>query len=564
VLYDQLADRWLLTQFALPDPPYYECIAVSKTGTPTNNPNDWYLYSFLVHNTKMNDYPKFGVWPDGYYMTANQFSGSSWAGAGVWVFDRATMLTGGSATFQYFDIGAANMDYGGMLPSDLDGANLPPTGAPNYFVEVDDSSWIAPNDALRIWEFHVDWANPANTTFGDANHEPNYTLNVADFDLLPCVGSTRGCIPQQGTSQRLDAIGDRLMFRLAYRNFGNHESLVVNHTVHADGTDRAGVRWYEIRDLAGGTPTIYQQGTYAPADGVYRWMASVAMDHVGNMAMGYSASNSSMYPSIWYTGRLVSDPLGTMPQGDGVIITGSGNQTHSAARWGDYSDITVDPVDDCTFWYTTEYIETSGSADWQTRVASFKFPNCTLGDMGTLTGQVTDANTGNPISGVQIIATDGITRTGSATTNASGLYTTTLLAPATYTVTASIYGYRSGIATGVGIVSGTVTTQDFALTPASTYTVSGTVTDVNTGWPLYASIDIRAPGFPGATVWTDPELGTYSIDLAEGVTYTFSVEAWVDGYNAAVRDVGPLTGNTTEDFALDVDAVACIAPGYSF
>jgi len=185
VIYDQLADRWIITQFALPDP-YYQCIAVSKTGTPTNNPADWYPYTFLVHNTKMNDYPKFGVWPDGYYMSANQFTGgSSWGGQGAWVFDRANMLNGAAATFQYFDVSTVSMDYGGMLPTDLDGTTLPPVGSPNYFLEVDDSSWIAPSDAIRIWEFHVDWANPANSTFGlAAPGEPNATLNTAPFDTI--------------------------------------------------------------------------------------------------------------------------------------------------------------------------------------------------------------------------------------------------------------------------------------------------------------------------------------------------------------------------------------------
>ena len=367
VLYDQLADRWLLTQFALPDPPYYECIAVSKDGIPTADPNDWYLYSFLVHGTKMNDYPKLGIWPDGYYMSANQFA-PGWAGAGVWVFDRAKMLNGEAATFQYFDVYDLNSNYGGLLPSNLMGSTLPPDGAPNYYAAVD-MNWSGSDDVLHIFEFHTDWDDPSNSSFGLATD-----LVVDPFDwTFNGFGGPRGNwdIPQPITNVELDSLSDRLMMHLWYRNFGGHESLVVNHTVNV-GTinDHAGVRWYEIR---GGTvnttladASIYQQGTYAP-DSENRWMGSMAMDGAGNIAIGYSVSSSTVYPSIRYTGRLADDPLGTLPQAEEQIIAGSGYQSHSHARWGDYSAMSVDPVDDCTFWYTQEYIETSDWANWQTR-----------------------------------------------------------------------------------------------------------------------------------------------------------------------------------------------------
>ena len=372
VLYDQLANRWLLTQFALPDPPYYECIAVSRTGTPTNIPSDWWPYAFLVHNSKMNDYPKLGIWPDGYYMSANQFT-FTWAGAGVWAFDRDAMLTGAPASFQYFDLWGLDPDYGGLLPSNLMGDTLPPAGAPNYFMSVD-QNWSGTNDIMHIFEFHTDWVTPANSSFGLVAD-----LVVAPFDWDLCTSSREQCIHQPDGAPRLEAISDRLMMHLWYRNFGDHESLVVNHTVDANGAGRAGIRWYEFRGGAVNTTladaTIYQQGTYTP-DGNHRWMGSVAMDHVGNIALGYSVSSIITYPSIRYGGRLATDPLGTLPQAETEIIAGSGVQTHTAARWGDYSAMSVDPVDDCTFWYTQEYIKTTGSAPWQTRVASFRFPSC--------------------------------------------------------------------------------------------------------------------------------------------------------------------------------------------
>ena len=359
-LFDPLAKRWLMSQFALPNfplGPYYQCIAVSQTGDPTGA---WHRYAFQVHQTKMNDYPKFGVWPDGYYLSVNQFTnGSSWGGAGVYAFQRDNMLTGSPATAVYFDLYGVNANFGGMLPSDLDGSTPPPLGSPNYFVEVDDSSWIGPADAMRIWKFHMDWVTPANSTFG-LSGSPNFTLAVDNFVVL-CPG-TGPCIPQPGTSQKLDALADRLMHRLAYRNFGTHESLVVNHTVDA-GSGRAGIRWYEVRD-PNGSPAIHQQGTHAPQDTENRWMGSIAMDKFGNMALGYSVSSALVYPSIRYAGRLNSDTLGILPQGETTLIAGGGSQTHSTGRWGDYSMMSVDPVDDCTFWYTQEYMETTSSAGW--------------------------------------------------------------------------------------------------------------------------------------------------------------------------------------------------------
>jgi hypothetical protein len=199
-----------------------------------------------------------------------------------------------------------------MLPSDLDGP-APPAGAPNYFMEVDDDAWGFPQDQLELWRFHVDWTTPANSTFTQGA-----LMATAPFDSNLCGGSGN-CVPQPGTTQTLDTLSDRLMYRIQYRNFGDHESLVVNHTVDVDGTDHAGIRWYEVRD-PNGSPFIYQQGTFAP-DADHRWMGSVAMDGVGNMALGYSVSSSTTYPSIRYTARLSTDPLGTICQCETTPIT---------------------------------------------------------------------------------------------------------------------------------------------------------------------------------------------------------------------------------------------------
>src|SRR5205823_7014717 len=199
--------------------------------------------------------------------------------------------------------------YGGLLPADLDGSTAPPAGAPNDVVSFGTNS-------LLLWRFHTDWATPANSTLTGPT-----TIPVAAFSPACTGGGT--CIPQSGTTQKLDSLADRLMYRLAYRNFGDHESLVVNHSVTAGSS--VGVRWYELRN-PNGTPTVFQQGTYAP-DASYRWMGSIAMDHTGDIALGYSVSSSTLRPGIRYTGRLASDPLGAMTQGEGTIVTGGGSQT---------------------------------------------------------------------------------------------------------------------------------------------------------------------------------------------------------------------------------------------
>ena len=354
VMYDQLADRWLISQFTA-QPPYDECIAISTSGDPTGT---YHRYAFQFSTTQFEDYPHFGVWPDGYYMSTNQFTGNTYDGPRPYVFDRTSMLQGLTATFQ--TTANALGPIAGFLPSDLDGTTPPPAGAPNYF--------LAFGSPMEFYEFHVDWATPANTTFTNVT-------NLANAPFTRLCPSTESCIPQPGTAVGLDALANRGMFRLAYRNFGTHESLVGNFTVDVGG-GQAGVRWYEIRNPGAGA-TIFQEGSYAP-DSTNRWMGSVAMDRDGNLAAGYSVSTSSLFPSIRYAGRLSSDPLGQLTQGEATLFTGLGSQT-DGSRWGDYSDMTVDPTDDCTFWYTNEYNTAGGGTTWRTRIGSFKFPQCTGG-----------------------------------------------------------------------------------------------------------------------------------------------------------------------------------------
>jgi len=395
VVYDQIARRWLISQFiATPtgepgDDQYGECIAVSTTSDATGS---YYLYEFDFGTDVFFDYPKIGVWPDGYYMMANEFPTNSEtsAGVGVFAFERSKMLLGQPARVVFFDESQHNPtggQYIGMLPGDLDGSSLPAAGSPNWFAEVDDPTGIPPQSVgdtgfdLRMWAFHVDWTNPANSTFGN-NGAPNTTQQVAEFVRPQCVYGYGDCAPQKGGPQQLDVLGDRLMFRMPYRKLNNNTaSILLNHSVQTpDG--KVGIRWYEVRIPRGGSPSIYQQGTYAPDDTttnpLWRWMGSIAQDKNGDIALGYSASGPNDYPSIRYTGRAAGDPLNQMTQVEQVGFTGTGPQTEVEGRWGDYSDLTVDPVDDCTFWYTQEYLaeDTIVIGTWRTRIVSFKFPGC--------------------------------------------------------------------------------------------------------------------------------------------------------------------------------------------
>jgi hypothetical protein len=367
VKYDRLADRWLMSQFAYRSAgPFFQCIAISQTGDPTGA---FYRYAFKISDTKLNDYAKFGVWPDAYYMSINQFMGSMWGGQGVVAFERDKMLMGDpDARMVKFDLLATDPNLGAMLPSDFDGPP-PPDGSPNPFIEVDfPESYPTTTDILQVFQFHVDWTDPDNSS----TFTGPLVLETDPFDANLC--GFRNCVPQPETSQLLEALSDRLMYRLQYRNFGDHESLVMNHTVNA-GANRAGIRWYELRKDVGDW-AIFQQGTYAPDDGLHRWMGSIAQDGAGNMALGYSVSSSSTFPSIRYVGRMAGDPPGDMTQAEATLIDGGGVQLHSSGRWGDYSNMAVDPTDDCTFWYTQEYYAVTSVASWQTRIGSFQFPGC--------------------------------------------------------------------------------------------------------------------------------------------------------------------------------------------
>jgi hypothetical protein len=369
VLYDKLASRWVMAQFAYSKPagpPYAECIAVSSSSDPAGQ---YARYEFDFNN--FNDYPKFGVWPNGYYATFNMFENENgdFFGTKVCAFERAKMLAAADrASMQCVNL--YNPPYGGLLPADFDGlqSTAPSDQTPEVFVGLDANK-------LDLWRYHVDWDEPRKSTL-DRNP---VEIPVAPFDF-PCQNGDKqiSCIMQPGDSaQKLDSLGDRLMYRLAYRNFGSRESLVVNHTVKVG--DHTGIRWYELSDLSG-TPSVVQQGTFSPEDGLFRWIGSIAMDKKGNILLGYSASGSSVYPSIRFTGRLHEDALGTM-RNESILMIGQGSQVSTVGqyvtdRWGDYSSVSLDPEDDCTFWFTSQYQTTTETYRWNTAVFGMRFKDC--------------------------------------------------------------------------------------------------------------------------------------------------------------------------------------------
>lgn len=377
VLYDPIADRWVLSQFV-----FFanECIAVSTTPDPTGS---YFRYQF---STPGNDYPKLGVMPDAYYAVIRNFSGAFNLDAVA--FERDKMLAGQPAQMVTFNMSSLLPNIDGFLPSDLDGP-APAGPTPGYFLGH------FSNNQLGLFEMNVDWNNIGNSTLtGPTTFTvPTYDVGLAD-------------IPQPN-GQGLDDLTFATLHRLAFRDFGTYQVLMANHSVDVnDFPNHAGVRWYELRNNSG-TWSVFQSGTYAP-DSDHRWMGSIAMNQNGDIGLGYTVSSSTTFPSIRFTGRFDGDPSGVMTVAESSIIEGSGSQT-GTNRWGDYSAIAVDPSDDVTFWYTHEYIQTTGLFNWQTRIGSFQlagggviFPDIDVSPTsfvfnlpvgGTDTGNMTISNT---------------------------------------------------------------------------------------------------------------------------------------------------------------------------
>ena len=384
--YDKLADRWILSQFAFTvngqgtaSAPYYQCVAVSTTNNPTGT---YYRYSISFSAIGFNDYGKLGVWPDAYYTTYNIYSsGGASLGTSLCASDRIKMLAGDSTATT---LCAPTGSYAGgsaFLPTDLEGTTLPTTASQGNIV----ARYSFAGTSIRLMKLKPDFnAKTISATNGLGGAPGTYIELPVGPTTVACNGTGAECIAQPGTPTVLDSLGDRLMYRLSYRNRGGQESMIVTQSVDPDGSGprSSAVRWYEIRSPFSATPTLFQNATYDPGGQGDRWMSSAAMDKMGNILIGYSVADAAnnLNPSIRIAGRYRSD-IRNLLQGESTIVTGTGSQTvrssgSALTRWGDYTTMQVDPVDDCTFWYIGEYLGSDGVFNWQTRIASFKFRGC--------------------------------------------------------------------------------------------------------------------------------------------------------------------------------------------
>lgn len=526
VIYDEVANRWVFSQFSLvsSNGPFFMMIAVSQTPDPMGS---WYRYQYQF--TNMPDYPKFGVWPDGYYMSANLFV-PGYLGTGAYAFDRTAMLAGDPDAQQIsFQQPGSNETYS-LLPSDCDGA-FPPAGTPCYFTYAR----LSGSQHLGIWEFHADWANPANATFGN-----RIFLNVTPF-TVPSSG-----IPQKDTYVTLETLADRLMYNCKYRVFNGYSAMVLNHTVNA-AAGATGVRWYELRKPGSSAWDIHQQSTYAPSDNNSRWMGSIAIDTAGTIALGYSVSGPNLYPAIRYTGRLKNDPLNTMTIAEKTIIHGGGSQTgvwSGRSRWGDYSGMCVDPASPTTFWYTTEYYESTSSSSWKTRVGAFTFDN-----VFSITASATPANYCIGDSSALLAFAYG----------GSGTYT--------YSWSSDPAGFSSNLPNPVVVPTETtkymVTISDGSQTKSDTTQV--TVVQYPTAFPgndttvcsWVPSIDLHAVAANYKMIaWGSSGNGHFSESTGLNTTYTFGSQDYINGavdIQMVALPIAPCSGNlfTTRHITID-------------
>jgi hypothetical protein len=527
VLYDSFADRWIITQFMVSGAaPLSQCFAISQTGDPTGA---YFTYRFVMPNLKFNDYPKLGVWPDGYYWSNNQFNlaGTAFLGVGVFALNRAKLLAGDpTANFIFFDLETAVPNARSMLPSDADGLIAPPAGAPNVFSYFNANEFVGETDSLRLYEFHADFSNPANSTFTQKAESP---VAVAAFDPRSPAGlDDIEQPPPAGATAALDAISDRLMHRLQYRNFGTHESLIVNHTVNVGtgitlATHQAGIRYYELRRAPGGSWTVNEQATFAP-DTDNRWMGSAAMDNGGNLAVGYSVSSTTVFPSIRYAGRLATDPPNGLFQGENTLQAGGFSQVSTASRWGDYSSLNVDPTDDCTFWYTQQYYAADNPAttiEWQTKIGKFKFAECLAPAEGTLQVNVTNCETGLPVTGATV-SVDGNLY---GATQPGGSFSTQLT-PGIFMVNATATNFI-GASTNANITNGATTVVSLCITPTPVIESAGSTLVAESCSPATNAID------PGETVTVDFSLNNV------GATNTTNLVATLQATGGVTSPSGP-------------------------
>jgi hypothetical protein len=525
VLYDQVADRWLFSQFSLPtypNGPFWENVAISQTSDPTGS---WYRYQFQF--TDMPDYPKLSIWKDGYYMTIRRFtSGSgSWIGPACIAMDRVSMIAGNpTANMVMFTLPSSSE---GPLAADCD-SDFPPDGTPEYVAYLTQGN----PGQVKIYEFHVDWANTANSTFNLA-----YSVPISAFTTF----GQSNVVPQKGTNAKLDAFSRKgIMHRMPFRIIDNHWTIAAITTVNVSGV--AGIRWMELRNYGAGWD-LYQEGTYSP-DNNWRFMGSIAMDSLGDMALGFSISSANMFPSIRYTGRMANDPLGEMTIAEAGIINGGGSQSDPSGRWGDYSAMSPDPSENGKFWYTQEYYSSTSSASWKTRIASFSFANIL---------SVSASAVPNPV------CTGGTTQLNGLATGGSGTYT--------YSWTSDPAGFTSTQQNPTAIP--TVDTKYILSVNDGTQTRTDTLPVTVQQMPIaYAGPDtsycywvplVPLPGqavFASHLKWTTAGDGYFNIDTVQNTLYhPGQADVAAGGFTATLTTyaISPCTTTATDDIHITLD-----------
>ena len=547
VFYDHMADRWIVSDFAFsafPGPgPFYQCIGVSKTSNPVSG--GWWLYAVQVdpaNSGYIGDYPKFGMWPDAYYMTVNLFSGLTTAtetfnGVRVFAFNRAAMINGGPASTIAFSVLPADLgDQYSLVPASFRTGTPPPAGQPEWLLSVNSSATSGTvENQVFARRFHVDFVNPANSTFGvGASHAPDGIIGVAGF--VDAFTTTTSIVPN-GTAtatQALDTLGDKLMYPLIYQNRGGVESLFADQSVNnnQNGTGPVSVRWYQFNVTGNSIPAapVQQQTFNNTADGLWRWMPSLNVDNQGNLAVGYTTSSTTLNPEIRYAGRLATDPSNDLSQGEATLVTAGGHQTSTSGRWGDYSTMFVDPSDGCTFYHTNEYYTATSSAAWATRVGSFSFPGCTPPSQGTAHFSITNCNSAVAINGASV-SIDGYPYGGTLST---GFFDAQFLAAGSHTYSVT----KAGNSTATG----NFTILNAQTTNVSACIASGTahfiVTDAGTSQPLSgASVTVD-----GSALGTTDASGFFDTDASAGShTYQVSKSGYSNGSGNFSITLGQVT-----------------------
>ncbi|HXU38798.1 MAG TPA: carboxypeptidase regulatory-like domain-containing protein, partial [Blastocatellia bacterium] len=538
VLYDTFEDRWIITDLAfsldgsnnvINPPGAFQCIAVSKTGDPVSG--GWNFYSINTSGG-LGDYPKFGIWPDGLYMSANMFgysAGAAFQNTRLYAFNKAQMYAG-SPTAQTVSFDAPSTEFT-LLPANARlQTGTPPAGSPNYYAVV--AQFL---NAESIYKFHVDWDRISTSTFTG----PFISTDTNWWEQLAAANQTAPT-----PANRNDELYPRLMMQNQYTNIGGVESLWTSHTVGAGNpgavnltATQSAVRYYQVKVTGGAVEAAPTQAwTHSPDASLWRYMPSVAVDRAGDMAIGYTTSNAATNPALQYAGRLAGDPVNSITQTEQLLFQGTGAQSGSCGgtctRWGDYSAMTLDP-DGCTFWYTNEYYATTGLNNL-TRIGSFKYPSCTsVGSGGTVSGTVTDAGTSSPISGATVALGARTT-----TTNGSGVYSFTNIPAGTYpSITASFAGYGSSTATTIAVSDSATTTRNFALTAASTSAcpVDTSQADFQTGVPANTDLTTSA----GNVTLANPGAVEQQSTTLSGSGFGMNTTSWF-GQTFTAGVTGPL------------------------